>query len=150
MMSVPILVSVLLVGLYVLKCASSEQAVRPAPSSTPATPAPDDLSPAAEPEALASAVEPEPAAEPAALASAVEPEPAVADDLTRIWGLGKSAAERLQAAGIVTFRQLAALDEAQLIEIFGGPRMKMDTWPEQARLAADGDWQALDALIKEL
>ena len=81
---------------------------------------------------------------------AAEQEPPVTDDLTRIWGIGKSAAAQLQAAGFVTFSQIAALDNAQLVELLGSQWMKMETWPEQARLAAAGDWQALDAFQSEL
>ena len=66
------------------------------------------------------------------------------DDLTRIQGIGASTAEQLQAAGIVTFADLAALNYDRLMEIMEGPRMHMNTWPEQARLAAAGDWQALE------
>src|SRR5262249_21414240 len=106
---------------YLLQCARSERAVWPAPQGTPAPQEPDEVTPAAEPDSP------------------------VADDLTRIWGIGKSAAAKLQAAGVVTFSQIAALNEAQLVELLGSQGMKMDTWPEQARLAAAGDWQALEA-----
>src|SRR5215471_7378613 len=66
------------------------------------------------------------------------------DDLTRIRGIGARTAEQLQAAGIVTFDDLAALNHDQLMELLRGPRLHSSTWPEQARLAAAGDWQALE------
>lgn len=125
-MSPPILISCLLLGMYILKCARSEHAVEPAHQCTPAPQEPDEVAPAA------------------------EPDPPVADDLTRIWGIGKSAAAQLKAAGFVTFSQIATLDEAQLVELLGSQWMKMETWPEQARLAAAGDWKTLDAYQKEL
>lgn len=140
-MPLPILISIVLFSLYMMQRVSSDDGDLSAQQDTPATQSPDDSAPTDEPEPSASAEEPEPTAE--------EPEPQAADDLTRIWGLGDSAAKRLQEHGIVTFSQLATLDEAQLVEIFGGYRMRMDTWPQQAQLAAEGDWQALDKLQNE-
>ncbi len=133
-MSTPILISFLLLGMYVLKCVGSENAVRAAKSPTPKPQASDDV---------ASVVEP-------ATVPAVEPASSIEDDLTQIWGLGKGAAERLQEAGVTTFSQLAELAEAKLIELLGGQRMRANTWPEQARLAAAGDWQGLKAFQNDL
>ena len=79
----------------------------------------------------------------------------VADDLVKIEGVGPKINELLAAAGIVTFAQLAATPVAKLKEILanGGGRFKQwdpGTWPEQAALAAKGDWDAFNKLTKEL
>jgi large subunit ribosomal protein L20 len=74
-----------------------------------------------------------------------------ADDLEKIEGIGPKVAELLHAAGITTFTGLAAAPVAKLKEILhaAGPRFAMmepTTWPEQAGLAAKGDWATLDKL----
>jgi predicted flap endonuclease-1-like 5' DNA nuclease len=89
-----------------------------------------------------------PAAEPPA--TAVEP-----DDLKRIEGIGPKIAGILNAQGIVTFAQLAATDVGRLEQILeeAGPRFQLaspETWPQQASLAAAGDWTALASLQDEL
>jgi large subunit ribosomal protein L20 len=78
-----------------------------------------------------------------------------ADDLVQIEGVGPKINELLKAQGITTFAKLAATPVAQLKEILaaGGPRFKMwdpTTWPEQAALAAKGEWDAFEKLKKEL
>lgn len=76
--------------------------------------------------------------------STVEP-----DDLTRIEGIGPKIAATLQAAGVLTFAQLAVMDQAGLIDLLkaGGIRVAFpETWPEQATLAAVGDWDGLAVL----
>lgn len=59
------------------------------------------------------------------------------DDLTQINGLGPKAAEKLAAAGIRTFRQLAALspEEAARLdaELKLGGRIERDDWVGQAK-----------------
>ena len=60
----------------------------------------------------------------------------------------------LTAAGIVTFGDLAATETSRLAEILEQePNLRMadpGTWPEQAALAAAGDWDAFKALTDEL
>jgi predicted flap endonuclease-1-like 5' DNA nuclease len=71
------------------------------------------------------------------------------DDLTLIWGIGPARAARLVEVGITTFAALAVADTEQLRDILAGVGVEtpeMDTWPEQASLAAKGDWQGLEAL----
>jgi len=73
------------------------------------------------------------------------------DDLAKIEGIGPKAAEALVAGGIKTFAQLAeSTPEAikEILEKSGGHFNAMDpaTWPEQARLAADGKWDELKEL----
>ena len=82
---------------------------------------------------------------------AVPPKP---DDLKRIEGIGPKISALLQEAGIRTFAQLAAAEvsrlEAILAEAGLSALAKPATWPEQASLAAAGDWEALEALQNEL
>ena len=79
----------------------------------------------------------------------------IADDLTKIEGVGKKISELLKKEGIDTFKALskcsiktlkATLDSA-------GASYKMHnptTWPKQAKMAADGKWEELKALQNEL
>ena len=77
------------------------------------------------------------------------------DDLVRIEGIGPKINELLRAEKITTFAQLAAAPVPRLKEILriAGPRFKTwdpTTWPEQAALAAKGDWAAFDKLTREI
>jgi predicted flap endonuclease-1-like 5' DNA nuclease len=80
------------------------------------------------------------------------PEQSEPDDLTRIEGIGPKIASVLQAAGVLTFARLAETDVTRLDEILEAesPRLRRladsSTWPEQAELAATGEWEALQAL----
>jgi large subunit ribosomal protein L21 len=80
---------------------------------------------------------------------------AVADDLVLIEGIGPKINELIVKAGITTFAQLAATPVEKLKEILkaGGNRFVSHdpgTWPEQAALAAKGDWDAFKKLTDEL
>jgi predicted flap endonuclease-1-like 5' DNA nuclease len=92
----------------------------------------------------------------AELVADVAAEPPVPDDLKRIVGIGPKISSVLQAAGITTFAQLAATDVVQLEEILEAesPRLlrlaSPTTWPEQAGLAAGGNWDALRELQDSL
>jgi len=82
-------------------------------------------------------------------------EPAKPDDLTRLEGIGAKINGLLNEHGIFTFAQLAATPVEMLREILssGGPRFSMadpGTWPQQAQLASDGEWDALEALQAKL
>ena len=82
----------------------------------------------------------------------LKPVPA-ADDLKRIEGIGPRVASVFQAAGITTFARLAATDVEQLNVVLkkaGVRTADPGTWPEQASLAANGDWDALRALQSTL
>jgi predicted flap endonuclease-1-like 5' DNA nuclease len=78
--------------------------------------------------------------------------PAELDDLKRIEGIGPKLSSVLQEAGVMTFAQLAAASPDQLEQILeaADPRLLRladpASWPEQAALAATGEWEALDAL----
>jgi predicted flap endonuclease-1-like 5' DNA nuclease len=75
------------------------------------------------------------------------------DDLKRIEGIGPKIQNLLQEVGITTFAQLASADLKELEAILRGARLYMtnpSTWPEQARLAAAGQWEALTELQAQL
>ena len=75
-----------------------------------------------------------------------------ADDLKKIEGIGPKIAETLAAAGIVTFADLAKAKPANIATIIEGVRGNHvpDTWPKQAKLAADGKWDELKELQDNL
>lgn len=85
-------------------------------------------------------------------AKAAAPKTAKAgDDLTQVEGIGPKVKELLYAEGITTFANVAATSADRIKEILaaGGARFKMmdpTTWPEQAALAAKGDWEAFKKL----
>jgi len=94
-----------------------------------------------------------PVEEPAPPAPVEEPTPLEPDDLGRIEGIGPKISGVLQEAGIMTFAQLAAADASTLEQILDQAGIRLaypETWPEQARLAAAGEWDALQKLQDEL
>lgn len=76
------------------------------------------------------------------------------DDLRRIEGIGPKTSSVLMEAGITTFSQLADTDVEDLRAILkaGGLDDLVDpsSWPEQARLAEAGDWEAFQKLKDDL
>jgi hypothetical protein len=75
------------------------------------------------------------------------------DDLKRIEGIGPKISSVLAAAGIKTFGQLADADVGRLQQVLTDAGMTLadpGSWSEQARLAAAGDWTALEKLQDEL
>ena len=83
---------------------------------------------------------------------AAAPKKAKADDLKKIEGIGPKIAETLVAAGISTFADLAKAKPAKISEIIADVRGNHvpDTWPQQAKLAADGKWDELKELQDKL
>ncbi len=77
---------------------------------------------------------------------------AKADDLKKIEGIGPKIASTLVEAGIATFAELAKTDAAKIAEIISGVRGNhvTDTWPAQAKLAAEGKWDELKKWQDEL
>ena len=75
-------------------------------------------------------------------------------DLTIIEGIGPKYSEILVGAGVDTFAKLAAMTTDEIVELVkanGGRKAgSMPTWAEQAKLAAAGDWDALEKLQDEL
>jgi large subunit ribosomal protein L27 len=104
---------------------------------------------------------PAPKAEPKAAEPKVAPAAAApkatgkADDLKKIEGIGPKIAELLVEGGIVSFQDLA---DAQFETLKGileaaGSRYTMHdptTWPQQAALAAAGNWDELQVLQDKL
>jgi predicted flap endonuclease-1-like 5' DNA nuclease len=81
------------------------------------------------------------------------PVPHKPDDLRKIEGIGPKFQATLQAAGIQTYAQLAAMKPAELKQILVDASIRLGdptTWPEQAALAAAGDWDQLKALQSTL
>jgi predicted flap endonuclease-1-like 5' DNA nuclease len=79
--------------------------------------------------------------------------PAKPDDLKLIEGIGPKVASLLNEAGITSFQQLVEAGAEKLESILDGAGLQMidaGTWPEQAALAAAGDWEALKKLQAEL
>jgi len=75
------------------------------------------------------------------------------DDLTRLEGIGPKVNSLLQAAGISTFAQLAVADVNLLKRLLEEAKLRMmdpSTWPEQAKLAAEGKWDEFEKLTSEL
>tara|TARA_R110002074_G_scaffold197610_6_gene364752 strand:- start:20498 stop:21163 length:666 start_codon:yes stop_codon:yes gene_type:complete len=74
------------------------------------------------------------------------------DDLKKVEGIGPKIAETLNAAGISTFAELAKTSSAKISEIIADVRGNhvTDTWPKQAKLAADGKWDELQKWQDEL
>ena len=71
-----------------------------------------------------------------------------ADDLTKIEGVGPKAAEALVNAGMDTFSKVAKGDAEKIKEVLTEANSRMahlDTtsWPKQAKMAADGNWDEL-------
>jgi len=78
------------------------------------------------------------------------------DKLTKIEGIGPKIAGILVEAGIDTFKKLSTAKAEKISEILvaaGGNaynRFDPTTWPQQAKLAADGKWDELKVLQDEL
>jgi predicted flap endonuclease-1-like 5' DNA nuclease len=75
--------------------------------------------------------------------------------LEAIEGIGPKISKLLNARSIYTFADLAEANVEELQQCLheAGRQYRLAnpaTWPEQARLAADGDWEALDALKANL
>jgi predicted flap endonuclease-1-like 5' DNA nuclease len=82
-------------------------------------------------------------------------EAVVADDLSKIEGIGKKIAVLFKKQGILTFKDLskAGIKNLKAILEAGGNQYSMhnpSTWPKQAKLAAAGKWEELDILQAEL
>jgi len=79
--------------------------------------------------------------------------PILPDNLELIEGIGPKISALLKSAGITTFKQLAATDVSRLQKILDDASLRIAdpaTWPEQARLAAAGKLDELEALQNEL
>ncbi|MEL6863825.1 MAG: hypothetical protein AAFP19_05370 [Bacteroidota bacterium] len=78
-----------------------------------------------------------------------------ADDLKAVEGIGPKIEEILNQHGLKSFRQLAETSSAKIKEMLttaGGSFGSHDptTWPQQARMAAEGKWEELKSWQDEL
>ena len=77
------------------------------------------------------------------------------EDLTRIEGIGPKTAELLHANGITSFAVLSKMKAEAISEMLheagsGFASHDPTTWPQQAKLAAAGKFDELDAMQAEL
>jgi predicted flap endonuclease-1-like 5' DNA nuclease len=75
------------------------------------------------------------------------------DDLTRIEGIGPKINQILQEAGIQTFEQLSNSDPGTLQSLLDESRLSFadpNSWPEQAKLASERNWDELENLQEKL
>ena len=78
---------------------------------------------------------------------------AAGDDLSILDGVGPKYADALRTAGITTFAQLSQMTAEAIGETLANANEPLiaghtaDTWPRQAKLAADKDWSALRRYI---
>ena len=77
------------------------------------------------------------------------------DDLTKVEGIGPKVADILNDHGVSTFSQLAGTSPDTISEWLseaGGmmATMKPGTWPKQAEMAANGQWDELQVWQDEL
>ena len=77
-----------------------------------------------------------PAAAPKAASAKAAPAAAGSDDLTQLTGVGPAAAKKLEAAGLTTFAQIAALSDDDIAGI-EAVKIKPE-WVEQAKELAQG------------
>jgi predicted flap endonuclease-1-like 5' DNA nuclease len=72
-----------------------------------------------------------------------------ADDLTIILGIGPKTAAIFYKAGLLNFKDIAELDEQGLDSLLSEQAIRVpqtETWPEQASMAAKGDFKGLKEL----
>lgn len=85
--------------------------------------------------------------------SAAKVAPPKPDDLVSLEGIGPKVNSLLQTAGITTFAQLAITEISRLKEILAANDLQFidpSSWPEQAKLAAEGKSEELKALQDRL
>jgi len=95
------------------------------------------------------------AAAPVAAAAIAATDSGEADDLTKIEGIGPAIAKVLNGASITTYAGLAASEAAKLKEVLAGAEGNFamhdpTTWPQQAKMASEGDWDGLKKWQDEL
>ena len=78
-----------------------------------------------------------------------------ADDLKKIEGVGPKASEAMINAGLDSFAKVAKAKPEAISEILTEASSRLahlvtDTWPKQAKLAADGKWDELKELQDRL
>ncbi len=116
-------------------------------------PGPVEPSPSSSEERVAQLTTVEDGSPSAAETALTEPSKKEPDDLTVIEGIGPKIAKMLNDLGIYTYEDLANADPEVLRQTFRQARLYFvdpTTWPEQARLAAEGRWEELQALQDQL
>ncbi len=127
----------------------AEQAVQAVPEPAPV---PEPISAPVQVSAPEPVPAPESSPEPAASKAAV----VTGDDLVIIEGIGPKISSVLKDAGVKSFNQLASLNPEQIKEILGKSNPNLlrladpASWPDQAKLAASGDMEALKKMQDEL
>jgi predicted flap endonuclease-1-like 5' DNA nuclease len=77
---------------------------------------------------------------------------AMQDDFSRLDGIGPRISSVLRSAGVKTFAKLAAKETDEIREILTASNPNLlklsdpTSWPEQAGMAAEGEWGSLKAL----
>lgn len=133
---------------------SQEHASEPAQEG-PIMPASESVE---SPQPFVAAIAPEP---PGQVIEAAPPMPEPAnqepnsshDNIEIIEGIGPKIAAILKEAGISTFSQLSTTSPARLLEILHASGLRVNdptSWPDQARLAAAGDWEGLQKMQDSL
>ena len=82
-----------------------------------------------------------------------EIKPSKMDDFRRLEGIGPKVNALLHESGIRTYGDLAESNEDRLRGILRSANLYMmnpESWPEQAGLAAKGDWEALEVRKQQL
>jgi len=127
------------------------------PSAKKAEPKKEAKAPKPEAKGKDTAVEVSVASKPKAEAKKAAPKKKAAkkDDLKKIEGIGPKTAEALTEAGIGTFAKLAKSNPDKIKEMLTEASSNLahldpGTWPEQAKLAADGKWDELKKWQDEL
>lgn len=118
-----------------------------------ATPAKKEKAKKAEPKKKTEAKPKAEAKEPAKKAAPKKTQKA--DDLKKIEGVGPKAAQAMVAAGLDTFAKVAKAKPEAIATILSEASSNLahlvtDTWPKQAKLAADGKWDELKELQDKL
>lgn len=98
---------------------------------------------------------PKAAAKPAEKKAPAKKATGKADDLKKIEGVGPKASEAMVNAGLDTFAKVAKAKPEAISEILTEASSRLahlvtDTWPKQAKLAADGKWDELKELQDRL
>ena len=81
---------------------------------------------------------------------------AMQDDLSFLAGIGPKVSAVLRLAGITSFARLASTNVDRIREILEAENPNLlrltdpSTWSEQAKLAAEEDWEALSAMQNDL
>lgn len=134
----------------------AQQKQLPPPPPEPDPEPEPDTEPLAAPDAEADADDTPEADADAEVEAVPEPEPdpvPPSDDFTKLEGVGPKISGLLTDSGITTYEQLANTSADELGDILTNAGLRFanpESWPEQARFAANGDWDGLVAYQQTL